>query len=306
MFEEAVRAKAKARVAFAGPPSCGKTTSALKFAAGLADGGDIFVIDTEQGSSRLEVGKPDIPKFKVGTLNEPYEPKRYIEYIQGAAKAGASVVIVDSITHEWSGPGGILDMVDRLQVGGGNKMAAWRVATPLHNMFVDTLLTIPCHIIVTMRSKIEWDLGKDDRGRSQVKKVGMAPIQREGIEYEFTLCFDVDQDRHLSKASKDRTSLFVNQSPFLVTPDHGRLVLDWLNSGADVAEIPTVSISMGKPLSEAAINRLAIIAVEAGYPSLDAALAALGFDKSNLTLERATAFAAQLKQRSEEAAPEGK
>jgi len=230
-IRRAERRRAKGRVGIDGPAGSGKTHGALLFAAGLAPGGRIIVIDTEHGSAEMEAGKPHIPPFDVCPLTAPYSPKRYVEAIHACEEAGADVIIVDSLSHAWSGSGGALDQVDRI-AGSGNRFTAWRDVTPQHNALVDAILQSPAHVIVTMRTKMEYALEQDGNGKTKVKKLGMAPIQREGMEYEFGVVFDVDQERHFAKATKDRTSLFDGMSPEVLTPKHGERFREWLESGA--------------------------------------------------------------------------
>ena len=289
IIEDAVREKAKARVAFDGPSGAGKTHSALLFAEGLAPGGLVVVLDSEQKSSCLEMNKPGIPKFKVCEITKPYSPDRYVEAINQIAGIGADVLIIDGISPEWAGPGGILDTVDRIQVGGQNKMAAWRTMTPKHNAFIDAMLQFPGHLLVTMRSKTEWDMEKKDGGKITPKKLGLAPTQREGIDYEFTVVFDIDQEQHYAISSKDRTSLYDGKPPERITTQHGTLLLNWLQSGAEPA--PPV----GKPLTAAAKNRIIELAGDAGFKSVEDALDKLSVKPEELTMENVADVAAELK-----------
>lgn len=236
-IRRAERRRAKGRVGIDGPAGAGKTHGALLFAAGLAPDGRIVVIDTEHGSAEMEAGKPNIPAFDVCPLTAPYSPKRYVEAIHACEEAGADVIIVDSLSHAWSGSGGALDQVDRI-AGSGNRFTAWRDVTPQHNALVDAILQSPCHVIVTMRTKMEYALEEDEKGKKRVRKLGMAPIQREGMDYEFGVVFDVDQERHFAKASKDRTSLFDADPPQLLTPKHGERFREWIESGAAAPPAP--------------------------------------------------------------------
>jgi hypothetical protein len=132
------------------------------------------------------------------------------------------------------GEGGVLSIHDaaaRAQRS-GNSFAAWREVTPQHNALVEALLNSSAHLIATMRQKSVWEVVEDDRGKKAPKKIGLAPVQREGMEYEFTVVLDIDAESHLATASKDRTRLFVDQH-LLLTPDHGRMLREWLESGED-------------------------------------------------------------------------
>lgn len=228
MFKKASKKAAKLRLAISGPSGAGKTLGALNVAAGL--GGRIAVVDTEHGSASLY---SDRVPFDVLELAPPFAPERFIEAINGAAAAGYDVVVIDSISHEWTGAGGILDIHDRIcrSGKGGNSYTAWADVTPRHNALLDAILRAPIHIIATLRSKTEYVL-QDVGGKSVPRKLGMAPVQRDGLEYEFTTVLDVALDRHLATATKDRTGLFDGADPAPLTAETGRRLLDWLNDGA--------------------------------------------------------------------------
>ena len=230
VFRKAERKRAKARIALCAPAGGGKTHSALLIAKGL--GGKIAVIDTENGSAELEAGKPNIPEFDVITMHAPFDPIKYIAAIDAAEKAGYDIVIIDSLTHAWAGTGGLLDKVDTISKASksGNSYTAWRDVTPLHNKLVDKMLQSTCHIIATMRSKTDYVLETNSKGGMTPKKVGLAPVQREGMDYEFTVVLDIDQSSHVATATKDRTSLF-DGAPFVPSPDTGEMLLNWFNSG---------------------------------------------------------------------------
>jgi hypothetical protein len=225
VFSKAEKKKAKLRLALSGPSGSGKTYSALLIAAGL--GGKVAVIDTEHQSADIYA---DVTEYDVAAFLPPYSPNRFIEAIEAAEQAGYDVIIIDSLSHEWTGEGGCLEIHDRMTVKRkGNKWAAWADVTPHHNKLINRMLSSPAHIIVTMRSKIEYTMGGDD-GKTP-KKIGMAPIQREGMEYEFTAMLDLDQQHHYAIASKDRTRLFDGQPPFTITTDTGKALSEWLESG---------------------------------------------------------------------------
>jgi len=231
-FSKAERRKAKARIALCAPAGGGKTHSALLIAAGI--GGKIAVIDTENGSASLEVGKPGIPEFDVLSLSAPFTPERYIEAMKVAEQGGYDIIILDSISHAWAGVGGLLEQVDNKAKASksGNSYTAWRDVTPMHNKFIDAIIQSKCHVIATMRTKTEYALTQDDKGRTAPKKIGMAPIQREGMDYEFTVVFDIDQVSHMASSSKDRTSLFDGKA-FIPSVETGEMIVEWLNSGKE-------------------------------------------------------------------------
>ena len=231
MFKRAERKKAKLRLALCAPSGAGKTYSALLIAQGL--GGRIAMIDTERGSGELY---SNLCEYDVCQLQPPYSPKKYIEAIHEAERAGYTTIIVDSLTHAWAGQGGLLEEVDKRK-GKGNDFTAWRDITPQHNALVDAMLQSPCHIIATMRTKTAYEVVKDERtGKTKPVKVGLAPVQRDGLEYEFTVVLDIDVDKHVASASKDRTSLFDGEV-FVPTVETGQTILQWLESGVD-APVP--------------------------------------------------------------------
>lgn len=230
-FEKAIRMKAKLRLALTGPSGSGKTYGALKIAQGI--GGKIAVIDTEKGSASLYA---HMAEFDVLELDPPYTPERFIEAVAAAEGAGYDVLIVDSITHEWSGVGGCLELVDQIANAKykGNSWSAWNEITPRHRAFLDALMRSTMHILATMRSKTET-AQTEQNGRKRVVKLGMKSEQRDGVEYEFTTVLDIVHEGHFAVASKDRTGLF-SGDPKPIGEETGKLLLDWLESGADAVD----------------------------------------------------------------------
>jgi hypothetical protein len=227
-IHRATKCRAKLRLGMSGPAGSGKTYSALLLAQGL--GGRIGLIDTEHGSGDLYADL--LPEgYDVLQLSPPFTPARYIEAIQMMEQAGAATIIVDSLSHAWTGEGGSLDRHGKIADRSGNSWQAWRQVTPEHNALVEALLQSPCHVIATMRAKTEYVQEKDERtGRQIVRKIGLAPIMRDGIEYEFTIFMELDS-QHLAHVGKDRTQLF---DGMIIKPtiETGRELLAWLDSGA--------------------------------------------------------------------------
>lgn len=225
-FRKAVRKSAKLRVGLCGTAGSGKTMTALLLAFGI--GGRIAVIDTENSSAELYA---HLGNYDVCILQAPFTAQKYTDAIHAAEREGYDVIILDSITHAWAGEGGLLDLKDQITRNSrsGNSFTAWKDVTPLHRGFVEAMLQSRCHIIATMRSKTEYVIDTDDRGKSFPRKIGMAPIQREGMDYEFTLVFDLDAN-HIASASKDRTSLFTGKS-FMPSVETGRQLKSWLDGG---------------------------------------------------------------------------
>lgn len=244
-FLPAARHKAKLRLALAGPSGSGKTLSALRIAKGMAKilKCKIALIDTEKRSSELYAGvlkSPGLPKgwqveFSVLPINPPFDPvKKYVRAIKLAEAEGFGILIIDSASHAWNGEGGILQMVDAWTAADPkhNSFAAWAKATPIQNELLNAILQSEMHVIVTMRSKVAWEITKDDRGRTRPEKVGLAPVQRTDLDYEFTTWLDLSVDGHVATAGKDRTNLF-DSAPRVLTEETGKELLDWLNEGVD-------------------------------------------------------------------------
>lgn len=228
MFRKAERKKAKLRLGILGPAGSGKTYSSLLIAQGL--GGKIALIDTEHGSGELYSNLMD---YDVATLEPPFSPDKYVQFIREAEKS-YDILIIDSLTHAWSGEGGVLDMHDRAASATRNSFTAWREVTPQHNSLVEAVLQSNLHIIATMRTKTAYEV-TNENGKTKVAKVGLAPIQRDGMEYEFTAVFDMSLEGHIATASKDRTQLFDGKH-FKPSAETGRELLDWLESGIDPTE----------------------------------------------------------------------
>ncbi|QXB91350.1 ATP-binding protein [Providencia rettgeri] len=233
-FAKALRKKAKLRLALTGPSGSGKTYGALEIAKGL--GGKTAVIDTEKGSASLY---SDRFNFDVLELDSPFTPERFIEAIGAAQEAGYDNLIIDSITHEWSGSGGCLELLDGLAKAKyrGNTWSAWSEITPRHNAFLDAILRSDLHIIATMRSKTETAQVDKGNGKKGVDKLGMKSEQRDGVEYEFTTVLDLNHETHTAMASKDRTGLFSNAEVTQLNELTGKKLMDWLNDGRTKAEV---------------------------------------------------------------------
>jgi hypothetical protein len=242
MFQKAVRHAAKLRLALSGPSGSGKTYSALLIASGIVPLAKVAVIDTESGSANLYA---NLGGYSVLSLTPPYTPQKYMDAIHAAEQEGFELIIIDSLSHAWNGEGGILDQQGKAADSKyrGNSWAAWREFTPIYNQLVETILHSKCHVIATMRSKTEY-MQNDSGGKKRIVKVGAAPIQRDGIEYEFTVVFDLSID-HVASVSKDRTRLFDGQY-FTPTPDVGKALHGWLDSGM---EVNAVSANQSSPIN---------------------------------------------------------
>lgn len=228
-LKKAERKQAKIRLGLSGASGFGKTYSALLIAKGLVtDWGKICLIDTENGSGELY---SDLGEYNIVSLEAPYSPERYIQAIKMCEDAGMECIIIDSISHEWEGDGGCLDIQTKL----GGKYQDWAKVTPRHQKFINTILSSKCHIITTVRRKQDYEMVKDG-SKTTVQKVGTKEVTREGFEYELTMNLEIINDKHLVKASKDRTGLFMDKPEFVPTNETGVLIKNWCESGAEVKE----------------------------------------------------------------------
>lgn len=192
-FIKAVKTNSKLRMALIGPAGAGKTYTALSVAAGL--GGRVAVLDSEHGSASKYA---DLFEFDV-IEPETFSPQVYIDAMLEAERAGYGVIILDSLSHAWAGKGGALEMVDAAsRRAKGNKFVAWGEVTPLQQTMVDTILTANIHVIATIRSKMEYTQDLDSEGRKVVRKLGMQPVQRDQLEYEFDLVGDLDNENTMT------------------------------------------------------------------------------------------------------------
>lgn len=222
----AERKRARIKMALQGPSGSGKTYSALLLGYGMTnDWSKIAVIDTENESASLYA---DLGKYHTLGIGSPYSPEKYMEAIKLCEDSGMEVIIIDSITHEWEGMGGILDIHGNMT---GNSFTNWAKLTPRHNAFIQAMLQSPCHIIATIRTKQDYVL-TEKNGKQVPEKVGLKAVQREGMDYEFTIVLDLDI-KHYATSSKDRSSLFMGKPPFIIFPETGKQINDWCNSGKE-------------------------------------------------------------------------
>ncbi len=227
-FVKAQRQRVSLKMAVTGPSGSGKTFGALRLAFGLVGPkGRVALIDTENGSGSLYANLGD---YDVLEIAAPFTVQKYTAAIQEAVAGGYEALIIDSLSHAWAGDGGLLDQKSAKDSRGGNGFSNWADISKVYEQFKSAILQSPIHIIGTMRSKQDYVIESDSRGKQTPRKVGMAPIQREGMEYEFTTVFDVDMT-HTAATSKDRTGLFTDEISQL-TEDHGRRLSAWLAGGA--------------------------------------------------------------------------
>lgn len=225
-LRKATRQKAKIRLGLSAVSGGGKTYSALLIAFGICnDWNKVVVIDTENNSADLYA---HLGEYSVLPLSAPYTPENYIKAIKECESAGMEVIIIDSITHEWDGKGGCLQIQEQL----GGKYQDWAKVTPRHQAFIDSILQSTCHVITTVRRKQDYEMSKDSNGKVKVEKAGLKEVTREGFEYELTANLEMDV-RHNATASKDRTGLFMGKPAFIPSIETGQMVAEWCESGAD-------------------------------------------------------------------------
>ena len=214
------RSKAKIKMALQGSSGSGKTMSALLIAKGLTNSNlsKVAVICSENGSADLyaHVGNYNIIKLK------SFSPNDYVEAISICESAGMEVVIIDSTSHCWNY---LLDYHASLP---GNSFTNWQKINPMEKKFIDKILQCNAHVIATMRVKQDYVLN-DKNGKMVPEKVGLKAIQRDSIDFEFTIVLDLDI-KHNAVASKDRTQLFDGLPPFVITEATGKTILDWCNA----------------------------------------------------------------------------
>jgi hypothetical protein len=233
-LQQASKSQSRMRLALLGPSGSGKTYGALLIASGLT-GGDwtkVAVIDTENRSAHLY---SHLGLYNVISLNDPYSPERFSNGIRLAEEAGQDVIIIDSASFEWNGPGGILDIHGAMT---GNSFQNWSRVTPRHNAFIQTILSSSAHVIATVRSKQDYIL-TDKAGKLTPEKVGLRGIQKDEFEYDFDLAFEIDI-KHNATATKDRTSLFMDKPAFKLSPFIGEQIRNWCNQGTPSFQRETV------------------------------------------------------------------
>lgn len=228
-FKKATKAQAKLRAAIFGPSGAGKTLTSLRVATGL--GGRIAVIDTERGSASKYSDRFDFDVLEL----EDQSIDGYIAAIRLAGESGYGVLVIDSLSHGWQT---LLEEVEKLAKAKyrGNTWSAWSEGTPLQRKLVKAILDFPGHVLATMRSKTEWTT-VDNNGKKTPQRVGLAPEQGKGVEYEFDLLVEISTE-HIANVIKDRTGKF--QDKLIEKPDErfGRELAAWLADGVPAAPAP--------------------------------------------------------------------
>ena len=230
--KKAKREKIYTKLALLAPSGGGKTYGALRLAKGMAE-----EIEKETGKkARILMGNTESKRglyyadefdYDIVDVEAPHNPEKYVELIEFAVSEGYDILIIDSSSHEWEGKGGCLE----LQQQAGGTYQSWAKVTPRHNKFINAIVDSPIHIIATMRGKDQYEMSKDERGRTSVQKLGVGAKQRDGFEYEFTCTFLIDQKTNTAEVQKDNTHIFDREGPTILTENHGRKIIQWANSG---------------------------------------------------------------------------
>lgn len=231
--ESASRDDVFLKTAIMGPSGSGKTYSSLVVATGMAKEFEkkhgrpakIALADTEKGRGKYYLGEF---KYSYIRFDAPYNPESYIELINYCVDKGYDILIIDSTSHEWDGEGGCLE----LQQKAGGTYQAWSRVSPRHNKFIESIAYSPIHIIATMRGKDQYEVEKDEKGKTTVKKLGMGARQRDGFEYDFTCSLMLDQKTHTVDVEKDTTHCFDNKAAFILTEEDGEQLMKWATSGS--------------------------------------------------------------------------
>lgn len=282
-IKRAERKQARLRLALAGSSGGGKTASSLLLARGIVEEylarglltgtleGKVGLIDTERRSAQLYA---HLCPFDVIELDPPYTVDRYIAAMDAMERSGVLVMIVDSISHAWAGDGGVLSILNSIDDRQRFRAFGTQV-NPTQDRFVDRILRSSCHMIVTMRSKTAWvveQVEKNGRTVNQPRRIGLAPVQRPGIEFEFTTLLDLDSQTHKARAVKNRCPVFEDGKELLLTVEVGRGLARWMQEGAPAPAEPLG----GTPLDRAtAVADAAARACEraANIPDLSRAFA---------------------------------
>jgi len=237
-IQKAVREKIWCKVALIAPSGGGKTFGALRMATGmrskLAEMGEetkILMANTEASRGLYYANEFD---YDIVDVPSPHSPEKYVELIDYAVDQGYKILILDSSSHEWEGKGGCLEIHSL----GGGTYQAWGKVTSRHNAFLYAIADSPIHIIATMRGKDQYEMERGETGKTTVKKLGVGAKQREGVEYEFTCSFLIDQASNMALFQKDNTYLFEDRGEFKISEKDGKEIIEWANSGDAVYVAP--------------------------------------------------------------------
>lgn len=241
-LEKATRKRVKLRMSIASPTGFGKTHSALLIAFGITNAWNkIAVIDTENDSASLYSDMGDFNKI---SLAPPFTPEKYTEAINLCENSGIEVIIIDSVTHVWSGQGGLLEYNNSL----GGRYQDWAKTTPRYQKWLDSILQSKCHVITTIRKKQAYEMVKENN-KTTVEKKGMEDQVRDNYDYEMTIAFEIINEKHLAKAAKDRTRLFSDCHEFIITSKTGEDILKWCNDGTK--QLPEIFKTLEEKIKDA-------------------------------------------------------
>jgi hypothetical protein len=223
------RQGARLLIQLSGVSGSGKTYSALQLAYGLAGGNadKIVMIDTENRRGSLYANALPEP-FNIIDFYAPFSPARYIEAIEAACKAGAEVIVIDSVTHEWEGPGGCQEIADRTKP----KMADWKTAKAEHKKFMTYMLQCPAHVIACTRAKEKMDF-KDTRNPVAL---GLQPIQEANFSFEATVSLMMhDQGRYqdVLKCPSELQSIMGRGQGYITAQD-GQAIRAWVDGATPI------------------------------------------------------------------------
>ena len=234
-IKKAERKQVYAKIALMAASGGGKTYSALRLATGMAEEikkvenreAKILMLNTEGDRGYYYA---DEFNYDIVDVKPPHNPEKYVKLIKEVEDAGYDILIIDSASHEWEGKGGCLE----LHTQAGGKYQDWAKVSPRHQKFIDAIVDSKMHLITTMRGKDQYDMSKDNNGRTTVQKLGVGAKQRDGFEYEFTCTFNIDQATSMATPQKDNTHIFDEEGAQLLTEEHGSLIIDWARKGIKV------------------------------------------------------------------------
>ena len=184
--------------------------------------------------------------YDIVDIEPPHNPEKYVELIEFAVEEGYAILIIDSTSHEWEGKGGCLE----LQQQAGGTYQSWAKITPRHNKFINAIADSPITVIATMRGKDQYEVNKDDKGKTSVQKLGVGAKQRDGFEYEFTCTFLIDQKTNAAEVQKDNTHIFEHEGATILTESHGRKIMQWANSGEGYTPIDRNKVDESVPTED--------------------------------------------------------
>lgn len=280
-IKKAVRENIWVKLALMAPSGGGKTYSALRIATGMVEalkemGEDysILMLNTEAARGKYYANEF---QYDIVDVTSPHNPEKYVELLKEIESLDQNyIVILDSSSHEWSGKGGCLE----LHSLAGGTFQAWGKVTPRHDKFLEALADSQLHIIATMRGKDQYEIQKDDSGKTGVKKLGVGAKQREGFEYEFTATFSIDQQSNLAISQKDNTHIFEDEGEQHLTERHGKQLIEWANSGEGFTPVIRHSVLPEEKLGQLRKDVIALATELGGSDNEEVVKVVKGYVKS--------------------------